>query len=438
MDLKDYPASPSTDASRHNPPFYVNRSFAWLWIGQTLSSLGSHISSNGIAIAAILLLQATPLQLGLLVACSSVPVLALSLLTGAWIDRLPRRPILILADLGRALLLCLIPLAFVTGQLHIGLLYLVTAMVSILTIFFMVSLRSFLPVLQRGEDLVQANSKLGISEALAEIGGPPFAVWLIQCMTAPLAIIFDALSFLISAYCLWRIRIPERSVESSGNEEQVESRTEPFWRDICDGIAVVLHHPYLRGIAAYIAMFNFCGGAFATFYIVYIIRVLGFSTLTYGILVMMGGIGNLIGASLASSLARRFGTGRAMTVGALMFGVLALFTPLASGHALPTVMLLMGVQLLGDCALPVYAVNEISWRQRAVPEHLLGRVNACMYVLEEGIGPLGAIVAAVFCQMANNNVRLTLWIGAIGMLLACGWLIGARLWRLNNLTVAGE
>ncbi|GHO86894.1 MFS transporter [Dictyobacter formicarum] len=384
--------------------------FSLLWTGQTLSKFGSYISGSGLPLIAIQFLQADPLQLGVLVACNSLPVLLISLFAGVWIDRLPRRPVMICADLGRAALLCTIPLLYLASVLRIEALYLVTLVVSVCTIFFEIAHRSLIPSLLQGDDLIIGNSRLGVSDALAEIAGPPFASWLLQLLRAPLALLIDASTFLISAACVWRLRLPERPVTSAA--ERV-----PIWQDLRAGVQFLLGQPYLRAIAAYTALFNFCGGTFATLYMLYLLRTLQLSLLDYGLVVMMGGIGNLLGAWMAVKVARRFGPGRTMIGSTLLFGLMAVVTALAAGPVWLIVAILMLTQLTGDCALTIYAVNEISWRQSRVPETLQGRINSCMHLLQEGIGPLGAIVAALFSQI-NHDVRLTLVCGAIGMTLA--------------------
>ncbi|GCE26018.1 MFS transporter [Dictyobacter alpinus] len=414
-----------TEVARKSRSFFRRHpQFALLWTGQTFSNFGSHISAAGLPIVAITLLQAAPLQLGLLVACNSIPVLLISLFVGVWIDRWPRRPLMILADFGRALLLGVIPLAAVLGGLRIELLYLVTFLISILTIFFEVAQRSLLPALLPEQDLVVGNSRLGVSEALAEIAGPPFAAWLIQLLRAPLAILFDVVSFLLSAISVWCIRMPERPMES------IEAPG-PFWQDLWAGLRLLARQPYLRAMATYSGLFNFFGGSFATLYMLYLLRTLQLPLFAYGLMVAMGGIGNLLGATLTSRITFRYGPGRVMLVCATLFGLMAAGTPLAAGPVWLVLLILASTQLVGDCALTIYMVNEMSWRQTLVPEKFQGRINSCMHLIQNGIGPLGAIVAALFSQ-AVNDVRLTLLCGSIGMLLAAGSLLASPLRRRHS------
>lgn len=420
------PIVPMNACKRRPTTFFTRHpQFALLWASQTLSRFGSYISGTGLPLVAITLLHAHAFQLSLLVACSSLPVLLLSLFAGVWLDRLPLRPMLIAADLGRACLLASIPLVYLLGGLHFELLYVVTLLISTLTIFFEVGQRSLLPLLLRGDDLIVGNSRLGISDALGEIAGPPFASWLILLIQAPLAILFDACSFVISALCLCYLHIPkqDRAVSEPKIAETGVGQGDPFWQDLRAGLQFLVRHRSMRAIAAYTAIFNFSGGAFATLYLLYLLETLHLPLLSYGLIVMMGGIGNLLGAILARRVVRRVGAGKTLIFSAILFGFIGLGTPLAHGLPWQIVCLLMLVQLIGDCALTIYRINEITWRQTTIPEHIQGRINACMHLCEQGIGPIGAIAAALLCQIFHNDIRLTLSIGVCGMLLASTCLI---------------
>lgn len=213
--------------------FLLHRHFALLWGGQTVSTFCSYITSMGLPIAAWLLLHATPAQIGLLTALTALPGLVLGLLIGVWVDRLPRRFLMIAADLGRALLLVSLPLAAMFGLLHLALFYVVAVLVGLLTTCFEVASLSFLPVLLQPEDLITGNSRLSTSNALAEIAGPPLAGVIIRILTAPVAILLDVLSFLLSALCVSLIRVAEAPREASPQRLQL-------WREICEGFSVLL------------------------------------------------------------------------------------------------------------------------------------------------------------------------------------------------------
>lgn len=407
-------------------PLFINRSFGLLWIGQTISAVGSHITSSGLQLAAVLVLGATPLQMSLLAALGSAPALLIGLLAGVWVDRLPRRPILIVADLGRALLLLSIPLAALLGWLRIEQIYVVTALVGLFSVFFEVAYRSFLPTLLRSEQLVEGNSRLSASESLAEIGGPSLAGLLVQAITAPMAILFDSCSFLLSSLCIVLIHVPEPAPAA------VEGQP-ALWKDVREGWRGLLGNSSLRALAACSATWNFCGGTFATLYTLYVVRTLGLAPVVYGLLVTMGGIGALLGALIASREARRIGFGSLLIGSILLHGTMSLLTPLAGGPGIMVIVILMISQLAGDLGAALYFINEISLRQAITPERLLGRVNACLHFLVGGSMLIGSLVAVVVSELIG--IRLTLAAGACGMALSAIWLLLSPLYRLRRLPV---
>ncbi len=404
------------DPSRTLRSFFLHRHFALLWTGQTVSSFGSHITSIGLPVIALLLLHATPAQIGLLATLGALPGLAMGLFIGVWVDRLPRRPILLVADLARALLLALIPLVPALGLLHFAWLAAIAALTSLFTVGFEVASLSFLPALLQPDELFAGNSRLATSSSLAEIAGPPLAGLLIQLLSAPVAILLDALSFLFSALCVGLIRPPARPqaspVRSAGRSH--------LGREMREGLGYMLRNPLLRSLAAYTCTHSFFGGTFAALYLVYTFQLFGASPLAYSLLVACGGLGALAGSFGVAWCTRRFGTGRALIGSALLFGALALCTPLAAGPALVVFSLLASSQFLGDAGFSIYAIGEISLRQQFVPQHLLGRVNACMHLLSNGVMPLGALLAGLLSEAVG--VRLTLLVGACGLFLASGWL----------------
>ena len=392
----------------------LHRAFARLWFGQTISSFGSYITSLGLPMIALFLLHATAVQIGVLTALSALPGLLVGLFIGVWVDRLPRRPVMVVADLGRVVLLGLIPLATVLGWLNLSWCYLIALLAGLLTVCFEVASLSFLPSLLPTEELAVGNSRLALSSSLAEIAGPPLAGLLVQLLTAPLALLLDALSFLVSACCIGWIRVPEPP-------HRTESAQPQLWREMVEGLSVLWHNRILRALAAYICTHNFFGGAYAALYLLYTFQHFGPNPLFYSLFVAAGGLGALGGSFCAGFCVRRFGYGRTLIGSALLSGLIAFCTPLAMGP-LPVLFGLFALpQLFGDAGFAVYSISEISLRQAFVPAHLLGRVNACMYMLANSITPLGALLAGLLSEIIG--LRLTLLLGSSGIFLATGWLI---------------
>lgn len=403
--------------------FFLHRHFALLWSGQTLSTFCSYITEMGLPIAAWFLLHATPVQMGLLTALATLPGLLLGLLIGVWVDRLPRRLLMIAADLGRALLLASIPLAALFGFLHLALFYVITVLVGLLTACFEVASLSFLPTLLLPEELILGNSRLSTSDSVAEIAGPPLAGLLIRFLTVPVAILLDVFSFLFSAFCISLIRVAEASRGASSQHSQ-------FWREMREGLGVLLGHPLLRSLAAFVCMRNFFGGTFAVLYLIYTLQCFGANILLCGLLIACGGMGALIGSFCTNGCVRRFGSGRTLIGSALLHGAFSFCVPLAAGPTLVVFVLMALSQLIGDIGFAVSSINEVSLRQQLVPDRLLGRVNACMQMLSTGIMPLGALLAGLLSELIG--IRLTLLIGSAGMVLAPAWLFFSPLRRLSS------
>ena len=390
--------------------------FMRLWAGQTVSQLGSRITRDGLPLLGVITLRASPAQMGLLSAIGSAPALLVGLVAGVWVDRLRRRPILIAADLLRAALLASIPIAALLGVLGVGQLYVVAALVGALTVLFDVAYVAYLPSLVERARVMEGNAKLTLSDSLAEMVGPGLAGVLVQTLTAPIAILVDALSFLVSVGSLALIRKPEPLPAPP------EAR-QPLMRELAEGLRAVRDNHILRALAGTAGTFSFFGNFFAALYGLYAIRILGMSAAVLGLTIAAGGAGNLLGALVAERAVRRLGLG-ATLIGSLILGAsAALLIPLARGPLTIAVGMMMAAQLFGDGLWSIYAINEVSLRQTIVPDLLLGRANASMELIASGLGPLGALLGGVLGGVLG--IRATLFIAVAGRLLACGWLLAS-------------
>jgi len=356
---------------------------------------------------AILVLGATPIQLGVLNIMGLLPAFLIGLLAGAWVDRLRRRPLLIGADLGRALALATIPLAAVLGLLHIGQVYLVALVVSMLTIFFDVAYQSYLPGLVGKESLMEGNSKLSASAAVAEFGGFSIGGWLVQIFTAPFAILIDAVSFVISAISVWLIRAREPILTP---QEHPNMR-----REIADGLKTVIHQPLLRASAVAVLLRGLAGGIYGALVVLYMSRGLGFNPGVLGMIWAVGGVSSFLGAAFAPRISRRLGSGPAMVLGMGVFGLSSLFVPLASGATLLSAAFLIAAQL-GDGFYILYEINLVSLRQSIASEHILGRVNATTQFINLGATLVGSLLGGLLGEAVG--VRPILVVGAGFTLLA--------------------
>jgi Na+/melibiose symporter-like transporter len=400
-----------------------NADFVKLWAGQTVSSLGSHITRDGLPLLAVITLGATPAQMGILSAVSGAPVLLFGLAAGVWIDRLRRRPVLMAADAGRALLLASIPAAAFLGVLSVGQLYLVAALVGLLAVVFGVAYRSYVPSLVERENIVEGNSKLALSESVAELAGSGVTGILVQALTAPVAILLDALSFVASVASVALIRKPEPP------PVPVEARR-PVLHELREGLHLVLGNPTLRALAGGAGTLAFLGNFFAALYSLYAIRVLGMGPAILGITIAMGGVGSMLGAALARPAARHLGLGRALLLSLLLGSCASMLVPLARGPLPLAVAMMMAAQVLGDCFDTVFSVNETSLRQAITPDRLMGRMNATVGFVADGAGPLGALAGGFLGGVIG--VRPTLALAALGGAFAALWLLASPVRRLRE------
>ena len=365
------------------------------------------IGGTAMSFTAILFLQATPFQMGVLNAMQILPAVLAGLFAGAWVDRVRRRPLLIAADLGRALVLASVPLAALLGALRIEQIYVVALLVGVLSILFDVAYQSYLPALVKKDDLLEGNSKLTASGAVAEFAGFSVGGWLVQALTAPITVLIDAFSFIASAVAIGTIQT--REPEAPG-EEHPDMR-----REIVDGLKTVWHAPLLRASALAVLMQGLTDGIYGSLVVLYMSRDLGFSPGVLSMTWAVGGISAFIGASLATRVTRRLGSGLAMGLGLMVCSITSALIPLATGAALPALLLLIGAQL-GDGFFVIYDINQVSLRQGIASERLLGRVNATMRFLGLGASLVGAVIGGLLGELLG--VRWTLFIGAGSTLLA--------------------
>jgi MFS family permease len=389
-----------------------NRDFVRLWTAETISQFGTQVSLLAIPLVAVILLGASPFEVALLGTVEFLPFILFSLPAGAWVDRLRRRPILIVGDLGRALSLASIPVAHFLGGLTIWQLYVVGFINGTLTVLFDVAYQSYLPSLVERDQLVDGNGKLETSRTIAQTAGPAIAGGLIGLLTAPFAIVLDAISYVGSAAFVFLIRrkeaTPDRHIDEHGRPRA------GLRREVADGLRYVLGNRYLRGIAAATGTSNlFSNIAFAT-YIVYVVRDLGLSAAEIGIIFGLGNTGSIVGAVTADRFARRLGLGPTIVLSMFASAPGMLMVALAP-TTFPGPFLIAAGFLFGMSAV-VYNINQVSFRQAITPTTMQGRMNATMRFIVWGTIPVGQVLGGVIAT--SLGVHEAIWIGAIGSFLA--------------------
>jgi MFS family permease len=373
-----------------------------LWGAQTISQFGTQITLLALPLAAIVVLDASAFEVALLTAVEWTPWLLFSLPVGAWVDRVLRRPILVAADVGRALVLVSVPLTYAFDALTIWQLYAVGFAHGVLTVFFDVAYQSYLPSLVERSQLEEGNSKLEVSRSGAQLAGPGFAGVLVDLVSAPVAILADAVSFVASALFLGSIR----------REEAPPERGEPtrLHVEILEGVRYVLTHPYLRPSMAFVAVSNFFGSVMYSILLVYAVRDLGLSAAAIGVVLALGNTGFLVGAALAPRISARLGVGPTLVVTAALVGWPLWLVPLAPREVAAT-FLVAGFALASFGGV-VYNVVGISFFQAITPDRLLGRMNASRRFVVWGTVPLGSLAGGALA--ATIGLRETLFVGAIG------------------------
>jgi MFS family permease len=389
-----------------------NPDFMRLWGAETISQFGTQISLLALPLIATILLQASPLEVALLGTIEFLPFILFSLPAGAWVDRLRRRPILILGDLGRAAALATVPVAFVFDVLTIYQLYVVGFVAGTLTVLFDVAYQSYLPALVERDQLVDGNGKLEISRTLAQTAGPALGGGIVQVLTAPVAIIADAISYVVSALFVIAIRKPEPVPDRHRDEHGRERGN--LRSEVMDGLRYVLGNRYLRGIAASTATSNlFNQIAFATL-IVYAVRELGLQPGEIGLIFGLGNAGAIVGALTASRWTAALGLGRTIVLSMALSAPGILLVALAPKEA--PIPFLVAAGFLTGLSAVVYNINQVSFRQAITPTAMQGRMNATMRFIVWGTIPLGAIIGGAIATAVSLSAAI--WVGAIGSFLA--------------------
>jgi MFS family permease len=384
--------------------------FRRLWIADTVSQFGTQISAFAVPYTAIVFLNASAAQVGALATVEMLPFLLFTLPAGAMIDRLRRRPILIAGDLGRALALTSIPVAFAFGVLTIWQLFLVGFVVGILTVFFDGAYQSYLPAIVADDELIEGNAKLEISGSSAQVTGQPLAGALVQLVAAPVTIFIDALSYLWSALFVSRIERQEAPPAPRPAGGSAGQRLRGFGTEIGAGLRYVTRHRYLASIALCTGTANLFGNIMFTLLLLYEVRFLGLSPGLIGLIGMFGALGALAGGLSATRIAARFGVGRIIIASIFIGGIAALLVPLAPvGILAPVFLAVSGA--IGGWTSVVYNVNQVSLRQAITPNAMMGRMNATMRFLVWGTFPIGSAVGGILGSVIG--VHETIWVGAI-------------------------
>jgi len=379
--------------------------FLKLWSAETISVFGSQFTGLALPLVAVLVLDASAFAVSALVVIEFLPFILFAIPAGVWVDRLRRKPILVIGDLARAGLLVTIPVAYALDALTLGHLYVVGFFVGICTVFFDVAYQSYLPSLVERAQLVEGNSKLEISRSTSQLTGPGAAGGIVSALGGPVAILIDSISFVVSAVFLFAIRKEEKL------PEKVEGAVRPsMLADAREGLSFVIRNPYLRPISICTGSSNFFWSMGGALLVVYAVRELEMSAALLGIAFSLGNVGPLVAAFTTSRISNRLGVGPTILTMSFVFSGSMLFVPLASKDtALP---LLAASGVIGGFGAVAYNITQLSFRQAICPERLQGRMNAVIRFLVWGTMPLGALLGGALGTWIG--LRPALWVAAIG------------------------
>ena len=361
---------------------WSHRDFCRLWAGETIEWVTDSISTLGIPTIAIIAFNAGPFDMGVLNALGYVAFPFLGLFAGVWVDRWRRKRVLIWTNILQVIALASIPVAFTLGVLSLYQLFLVMLVMSVTIVFFNIAYTAYLPTLIDREDLVEGNSKLETSSSGSTVIGPGLAGGLIQLLGAAQSIAVDAFGTLIAAIAILSIRKLEPQPRL-----HVEHH---FWNEFRDGLRCVADTQSLRSLVVATSILNVGNSMFYALFFLFIYDELKISPELAGIILSIGGVGFVIGALAAPTLLKRIGLGGSLILALLINGVGRLTVP-TSTHG-PAVILLSATWLLANIGIPIYNINQVSFRQAIVSDELQGRMNATMRTFSYGAATVGALI----------------------------------------------
>ncbi|HEY0470945.1 MAG TPA: MFS transporter [Kribbella sp.] len=385
--------------------------FRRLWIADLLSQLGSRLSMIAVPLLAVLTLNSSTLQVSLLRTSETAAWLLVGLLAGAWVDRIRCLPVLVFADLGRAVLFGSIPVAAWFGVLTLTQLYVVLALAGILTVLFDVAHSSYPPRLLAPDQLLPGNAKLAANHSVAAVVGAGAGGFLVQWLTAAATLGLDALSYVWSALWLRSISTPE--------PRPVPAERPHLRREIGEGLHYVFRHPLLRPIALNTTTTMLFQSATGAVMVVFLVREIHLSPSTIGLLSMTGLLGALVASALTERLSKWIGDARALLLSSIGIGVAFVIQAL-TGPGWRLVWYVLAMLLSALCIIVCY-VLQVSIRQRVCPPSLQGRVSATMSFVSWGAAPIGSLLGGVLATAFG--LRFTLWLDGIAVLLGSAWLV---------------
>jgi MFS family permease len=433
----DAAAGPATPAGQSRRSLWRHRDFMLLWTGQAISEIGSAVTIVALPLAAVVLLNASTFQVGLLSAATTICFLLVALPAGLVVDRVAKRRLMIVCDTARMLILGSVVVAAAFGVLTMAQLFAVGFLTGLATVFFDVAYQSYVPSLVAGDQLHDGNGKLGATQAFSQVAGPGLGGALFGFLKAG-AMAADAISYAVSTATLLLIRTREpRSGEvvtlagqaAAAPEEPVSAGLAGLRKQLFAGLGFVFGHPVLRKIAACTGTANLFGSVSGALQIIFLVRVLHVRPADTGLLIGVGSLGGILGGVLSGRLAAWIGTARIIWFSVAVFGAIPILMPLTEpGPRL----VLFPIAVAGlSFTVVVYNIAQLSYRQLICPPHLLGRMNAAMRWIVWGTLPLGGLLGGVLGSLLG--IRATIWVGVVGSWAAALWVVFSPLRTMRDI-----
>ncbi len=407
-----------------------NPEFVKLWTSSTITSFGAQLTNLALPLTAAVLLQATPWQMGVLVALETLPFALASLHAGVLIDRVRKVPIVIAADIGRGIALLAIPVAAYTGTLSIEILFVVGFLCGVQNVVGGAAYQVLLVQMAGRNRLVEVNAKIALGETSAALVGPGLAGGLIQLVTAPFTMALAALTFIASALMLRRVRIPH-DIPDPGPRPSVTS-------EIHEGLKLVWHNPTLLALAWLAGLWQILHHMQVAVLILFATRELGLSAGAIGLTYVFGGMGCVMASAFAQRLSARFGVGPVIVHGLALTALGWQAFGLVSGPVWVATLALGCAMLMFDFGAVLYGINYLALRQAITPDRLLGRMTATMRFLTVAAAPLGSLAGGALATAIGLRATL-LTIGVLGLLLVAGAVLWSPVRRHREMpAVANE
>lgn len=406
---------------------WQNGNFLKFWSGETISLFGTQVTLLALPLAALLTLHVNAEQLGLLRFLENLPYVLFPLLFGVLVDRRRKQPVMILANTVRALLLALVPLLAFAHLLQLPILYGVAFCIGVFTVLFDLCSMSFVPIIVEKRHLIEANSRVAASFSAAEVGGPGLAGVIVQLFSAPLALLVDSFSYVISIITLLVIRQEEVPVSKERSH---------LLRDMWEGLRFSFGNPYLRTLAIQASAWNLFFYLMETAFLLYFVRELGLSPALLGVVYATSAAGGLLGSAIASRIAQRFPLGIAICCVFSLGSIPVILIPLAGGPQLWLVTIFTVAFFLVRTALAIYLVLSSSLRQAVTPLAIMGRMNASLRLVAYGGVALGPLLGGLLSGLIG--LRACLWLGAIGLIIALLPIFFSPIPRLRGLPSTPE